>query len=63
MFEKQKAELVASKIQKYAGDKVTVSVIQENREWVVNIEPLEDTFVLEFKGVKVKVMRKQHGSV
>ena len=63
MFEKQKAELIAGKIQKYAGGKVRANTIKEGGEWIIDVEVLEDIFTLEFKGIKVRFTRKQDGSI
>jgi hypothetical protein len=62
MFDKQKAELVANKIQKYAGKAVCVHTACINGKWIVNVEALEDNFNLEFKGIEIKFTRRRDGN-
>jgi len=63
MFEKQKAEVIAEQIRKYAGQAVKVSVeyCQTKDKYTVNIEALEDNFSLEVKGIEIKIKGKRNG--
>lgn len=62
MFDKQKAELIASKIQKYANKAVYVSISSVNGKWVVNVEAIKNNFSLEFKDIEVKFTRRSYGN-